>query len=181
MHELREIAGPDNCYYQFTDSLTVNREGLDRLGEAGKLDPGRLGACKVTGPVDVIDIRGPGWIRFGDTLHASGIGNEAEVVGQDKYRIEHQMSPLGMFGPSGLNGWHKAIVEVHFPPPETWGTFKASGWVEPPVLPLQAERKHTGPSGSIDPEAVSRILDRNMEAWEPLDPCAYGSENDTVS
>jgi hypothetical protein len=145
MHELRAVAGERECYYQYTDSLFVTKKGYTRLCDAGYVDHNTIGKLKTYNEYATIEVRGPGWINYGDRLKACGIGENAIKTGHDTYLINHATSPNGIFGRNGKINYAELPIPTTYPPPETRGEVDAKGWVQPVRLPMADCRTRIAP------------------------------------
>lgn len=87
-------AGPENVFYCDTDSLLVNRNGRRNLDRW--LDAERLGALKVEGQFQDIEIWGPKDYRFGDKVRHKGIRANAEQVHANQWKQWQWSSLIGL-------------------------------------------------------------------------------------
>lgn len=78
MHEVVEIIGECNVYYQAVDALIVNQSGMDFLQDDGLIDEYELGKFKVVGEYNECEIRGANYYRLDQQVTASGLIGVAE-------------------------------------------------------------------------------------------------------
>jgi len=86
LYRLIITAFPCNVFYCDTDSLIVNQQGFDYLKPW--LHPDNLGALKVEGVADEIEIVAPKEYRFGETWKRKGIRASARQVGDRTFDQE---------------------------------------------------------------------------------------------
>jgi hypothetical protein len=86
LYDLVEKAGRRNVYYMDTDSLIVNQKGYDNLKRY--IDDTELGALKVEGVADEIEVVAPKEYRFGDKWVRKGIRENAQQVGPRTFKQE---------------------------------------------------------------------------------------------
>jgi hypothetical protein len=87
-------AGRESVYYIDTDSLIVNREGMDRLTEVRDLT--RLGALKLEGTASTLEIRAPKDYTFGGYTKIKGIRPNAEKLAPATFRQDKFPSIQGL-------------------------------------------------------------------------------------
>jgi hypothetical protein len=136
MLSLRSLCGDGNWVYQFSDTIVVTQQGLDRLLQAGAIDSAQLGLLKVDWTADKVEIRGPGWIMHDDRRRACGIPKDAQEVAPNKYETTTETSLAGMVSPGGIRHYSKIGKITHYPPSEIKGIRRRDGLIDPPHLQL---------------------------------------------
>ena len=86
LYEFILQADQDNVYYSDTDSLFVNKKGLDNL--SNHIDPTRLGALKIEDQTEHMEIRNLKDYTFGNELKIKGVSKKAKQLSQNKYEVE---------------------------------------------------------------------------------------------
>ena len=82
-----ETAGLENVLYCDTDSVIVTEDGYKKL--EGKINPGALGALKLEGIYDRIEIQGAKDYRIGNRVVRKGVSEKAEEIAPGVYRQLH--------------------------------------------------------------------------------------------
>lgn len=131
---LREICGPENWVYQYSDSLVVSVEGRSRLEQSGMLQPDQLGKCKEDWVSQSVEIRGPGWLLCDDRRRTCGVAPDAEEIETDTYLTEREATLAGMIGQNGPKAYTLLRQVTHYPPAEIKGIRRADGWIDPPEI-----------------------------------------------
>jgi DNA polymerase type B, organellar and viral len=83
--EWLQICGIENTYYCDTDSVFCNREGYERLVDAGRVIPGELGFLRLKGTHNGGQFFGLKQYRIGSTVRAAGCPANAEYLGGKQY------------------------------------------------------------------------------------------------
>jgi len=101
MRKLRQIAGQENCLYQATDALVVNKLGLANLETAGMIQPNQLGKLKIKEHCTSAAIYSHNFYRLGDELVCSGLTKEAVRIGDTMFAqvIQPTMKSAAFLGP----------------------------------------------------------------------------------
>ena len=94
MDYCRAVAGDENCYYQGSDSLTVNRQGYINLDSESMINQTRLGALKVLTWASQSYFHGTNDYELGDKIVLSGVKKDAEEIGRG-YWQETKFERLG--------------------------------------------------------------------------------------
>ena len=81
-----KMSGRENVYYCDTDSLFTNANGRDRLHSV--LDDQLLGALKVEGVTDEMEIHGLKDYRFGEHVALKGVRDPHNPIAPNVYRLE---------------------------------------------------------------------------------------------
>jgi len=134
--QLIMTAGRKNVLYVDTDSLFVTEEGLANLRTF--IDPKRLGALKVEGETDYLEISAPKVYRFGLETKTKGIRDNALYKG-DGFYVQDQWTRLGTRVKHQLGEVYLIRkIEKHLSYEIRKGTVTVSGWIEPIRLELPA-------------------------------------------
>ena len=134
--QLIMTAGRKNVLYVDTDSLFVTEEGLANLRPF--IDPKRLGALKVEGETDYLEISAPKVYRFGLETKTKGIRDNALYKGDGLY-VQDQWTRLGTRVKHQLGEVYLIRkIEKHLSYEIRKGTVTVSGWIEPIRLELPA-------------------------------------------
>lgn len=88
MDELISLAGRENVLYQCVDSLIVTGDGLGNLQIRGMIDPDRLGAFKIDGQSEWIDIQTVNQIESSNVSKHSGVKRGSPLVAPGLYEVE---------------------------------------------------------------------------------------------
>lgn len=99
-------AGFENVFYVDTDSLIVNRKGLDRLRH--HIKPKSLGGLRLIGQSTSLYIRAPKWYRFGSEVKRAGVSNRARSIEWDYFEQENFRNMRWALSHESA---HSAIVE----------------------------------------------------------------------
>lgn len=91
---LIERAGEQNCYYCDTDSLLVNKKGLDRLKTL--IHPTNLGALDIEKEMDHIVIYGCKDYVMGDKIRIKGIRKNALLISKNTYQQDQFLKFRGI-------------------------------------------------------------------------------------
>ena len=131
-----ELVGIDNVLYCDTDSLIIEQQHLHRLEEV--LHDTQLGALKVEGVADSLELRGLKDYTFGQEKKTKGLSARAV---QDKEGFWQQAQFLGV--DSLLRGGYRdgfpiRQVKKKFTAAYDKGTVSPTGVVQPFVFPLEA-------------------------------------------
>lgn len=131
MNTLRKIAGPRNVFYQATDSLMVNKCGLDNLVAADEVNNNALGKLRFEHLANWGIIHGCNDYQLGDKLVISGVCGRHERVDYDTYRHRKYSALEGLFSSDPL----PEVVEAESLW-RRWGLYDkglvgADGWVSP--------------------------------------------------
>jgi hypothetical protein len=86
LYELKEMSGPHNCYYCDTDSLIVNKAGIDSL--LTRLDDTKLGFLKVELMANQLTILAPKYYLLGDTWTRKGVPKSAINLGGETWEYD---------------------------------------------------------------------------------------------
>lgn len=87
MNQVRECAGKDNVYYQGTDGLIVNDEGLTELQTHGYIHPTELGKFKIKASGSPLRIMGISNFQLGDYCVLAGLPKSAQQMQQDEWDV----------------------------------------------------------------------------------------------
>jgi hypothetical protein len=169
LYSLVEAAGRRNCFYMDTDSLIVNRKGFDRLWDF--IDQDELGALKIQGVEDEIEIVAPKEYRFGEKWVIKGIKKNA--VRTNPRTFKQEMWPgIATIIARKLSDYHTYTYERTNRAKVDTGRVTWTGHVLPYVLPrtphsreMSWERFHAIVKGLIaDAVSLGQIsLDRIQE------------------
>ena len=134
---LINLAGLDNVYYVDTDSLTVNKRGLDNLpqGYIGK----DLGALKIESHFRNITIHGAKDYVFGSKTRIKGIRSKAEQIAPGHYRQDHFSKFKTMLRAGDLDSMIVYSQDKHLRRVYDKGIVTDSGRVQPLTFPDQEE------------------------------------------
>ncbi len=129
-----EMVGIDNVLYCDTDSLIIEQQHLHRLDQV--LHDTQLGALKVEGVADSLELRNPKDYTFGQETKTKGLSARAV---QDKEGFWHQAQFPGLH--SLLRGGYRdgfpiRQVKKKFTSAYDKGTVSPTGVVQPFVFPL---------------------------------------------
>jgi hypothetical protein len=81
MQQLRNIASPENCYYQAVDALYTNQSGSDNLTTCGEIAAKELGKLNMEGCFDSAEFIGINNYRVGTKFVRGCIKTNAQQVG----------------------------------------------------------------------------------------------------
>lgn len=137
LYQLVQEAGHGNCYYVDTDCLIVNARGLDRLRY--RLDSARLGALKIEGVANEIEIRGPKDYSFGGQNRTKGIPRNARWLDEDSAEVEIWLGLNTYLAAADDSCYQTRTITRHLSRQVTWGRLKDDGWIEPFQYPDEAE------------------------------------------
>jgi hypothetical protein len=126
---LIERAGAKHCYYCDTDSLIVDQEGFDNLRDM--IDDSRIGALRLQGEADYLEIRGLKDYTFGDEVRHKGISPNAEqaednVFTQDQFLKTKSLIRLGEIKGAAVRKITKVLTHEY-----KKGNVNPDGWITP--------------------------------------------------
>jgi hypothetical protein len=136
MTRLREIAGKNNVYMQYTDSLLVNKEGFKRLNTAGFVGDTTIGQLRYQGSYDDAIIYGPNDCTLNGQLYISGIPKDAVQIGQHTYRFTRQHYAVSHADEAIKRQLLSSIVEIDLKRTKPHEITGESGWLNTPVYPI---------------------------------------------
>lgn len=116
-------------YYCDTDSLLVDTEGARRL--AGAVDVERLGALKVEGVFDEVELWGPKDYRFGTKERHKGVRGNATWLDASTVRQQKWSSLRGLLQGGDLTAPVTRDVTKHLRRTYEKGRVTAGGFVVP--------------------------------------------------
>lgn len=128
-----ETAGHNNIFYMDTDSLFVNKTGLDRLEESGVVDPKRLGALKLEKEGD-LKVFGVKDYIFNGKEKIKGISKNAIRINETDFIVNTWASLSTMIRDGKTDGYKNILVKKHLKREYTKGNIMPGGWVAPLVM-----------------------------------------------
>lgn len=143
---IMEMAGHENYYYCDTDSLFVNRQGLDNLSDL--LHDTEIGKLKLEYETDTITIHG---LKDYVTAHGQtikGIRKNAILIANDVYTQDSWPSIKGVLRNIDTSIYTVNKIEKYLEREYTKGNISPSGFVRPFVFDEshQPESRQVGPS-----------------------------------
>jgi len=126
------MAGRDHVFYTDTDSLIVDRVGMDRL--QGMIDSTKLGYLKVEGIATDVEIRARKDYRLGDREIVKGIKHNAQDLGGNTFDQWHFTTLRYAFLSKRLEDVTLHKVRKELKRSVTGGTLGTDGWITPPHL-----------------------------------------------
>lgn len=88
MRYIRSVIGMEHCYYQATDSLIIDSEGLLTAACEGLVHENELGKMKIVAEGKDGEIRGINWYRIGKKEIHSGLRSTAKPLGESHWYQE---------------------------------------------------------------------------------------------
>jgi len=137
MWSLIQMAGRDHVFYTDTDSLIVDRVGMDRL--QGMIDPAKLGYLKVEGIATDVEIRARKDYRLGDREIVKGIKRNAQDLGGNTFDQWHFTTLRYAFLSKRLEDVTLHKVRKELKRSVTGGTLGTDGWITPPHLRMNTD------------------------------------------
>lgn len=134
MNDMRAMAGAQNVFYQATDSLIVNIEGLTRLNNAGLIGNDVLGKFRIESEGDDCQIDGSHAYRIGGKLVAGWRSAQArQVQGSEWRQVETERLKVACrHSPEdGVRVYESSRYRTDH---TTIGKVGPGGWVEPVAL-----------------------------------------------
>lgn len=90
MDHIRQLAGVENVYHQYIDSITVNKAGYVRLLKSRIVDPSTLGAMRLTNHCGSATFYSPGDVQLGDQRKICGIPDDAVETAPGEFSFVQQ-------------------------------------------------------------------------------------------
>lgn len=131
---LIQIAGPKHTYYCDTDSLFVDKSGLENLRRANELDDKELGKLKLEGYSDNWAFYGPKDYQFGAKHTLKGISKKAKDLGNNTFEQLQFEGLASILKRGGENYIEVKTITKHVKRVYSKGLITNSGWTEPFTL-----------------------------------------------
>lgn len=125
-------AGWGNVFYVDTDSLIVNKDGLQHLTE--DLSPTQLGGLKVEAEANEMSLLGLKRYTFGGDVKNKGIKKGAKLIGPNLYEVEKWRQIRSALMEGDLSHYYVDTVKIQLQGAYTKGTVLPDGSVRPIVL-----------------------------------------------
>lgn len=147
LHSLVKRAGRGHVYYVDTDSLIVDAQGYDSL--ASLIHPTKLGALKLEGLTQTIELRAPKDYTFGGKDRIKGIRNNALRLAPNVYQQDKFPSIQGLLRKENLTDYIVTQTVKHLSREIYSGNIALDGTIIPFSLPL------VSPEPSLPPQPPS--------------------------
>lgn len=117
----------DNIMYCDTDSLFINRTGLDNLKSV--IEPKTLGMLKIEDQTNCFVIHNCKDYSFGDSIKIKGIKKDAEMIDESTFRQDHWLSMKGLLNSEQAFGYKRISTIKHLNRWYTKGFTTLDGYV----------------------------------------------------
>lgn len=137
LYKLMLLCGEKNLYYVDTDSLTVNKQGLNNLLEY--IDNNELGKLKIENTANRIILHAPKDYRFGNEKKLKGISKTAKKIASNRYAQEKWARFAGLMLSDNPNQYYLYQMEKRLKRLVYSGKIGENGWLTPWELPTDYE------------------------------------------
>jgi hypothetical protein len=131
MRKLYHIAGAGHVFYMVTDSLFVDRFGLENLERNLMIDPDRLGALKVKHQARTAEFDALHWWRLGRNEKRGSLKATAIPIEENQYQQTHFSGLRETLKARPGQGIKETVRTLRFDRSNRRGTPDELGWITP--------------------------------------------------
>lgn len=143
MQRFKDCVGPGHYFYEDTDSLIVDGQGMDRLLCAGWVAADELGKLKLVGEHEHGEICGQKHYVLDGARTLAGLDRRALADGAGAYESWRTDRVAGCLGARGGETVHAVKESYHLPRASSHGVVGPDGWVQPFRLDQHFTREFT--------------------------------------